>query len=147
MIRTFQNYLAVCSIFFISLILGNCQQKESSTEDRLYTEVMASHDTIMDEMQTIVNLKSELEDRLDSLEVEDEEELAALKNEIELAISELNLANESMMNWMRNFNRDFKGTEELTREQYLESENEKIKSVGDQFNEAIRRAEDLLERL
>lgn len=147
MIRTFQNYLAVCTFFFISLILGNCQQKESSTEDRLHTEVMARHDTIMDEMQTIVNLKSELEDRLDSLEVEDEEEHAALKNEIELAILELNLANESMMNWMRNYNRDFKGTEELTREQYLKSENEKIKSVGEQFNEAIRRAEDLLERL
>jgi hypothetical protein len=35
----------------------------------------------------------------------------------------------------------------MTREQYLESENKKIKGVGNQFNEAIRSAEDLLERL
>ncbi len=64
-----------------------------------------------------------------------------------MAILDLNQANENMMNWMRNFNSEYQETEAVTKKQYLESEKEKIKSVGEQFNEAIQRAEDLLEKL
>lgn len=135
------KYILFILINFLSL--SSCQtQKE---EEGLYNEVIEIHDAVMPEMGTVFLLKKELSIKRDSLESLNKNN--QIINEIDNSINELLNANESMMQWMRNFNTEFEGNADLSRKEYLEKEKEKILDVQNDFDYAINNTKATLKKI
>ena len=94
---------------------------------------MKVHDEVMPKLDDIYKLKEQLKDKIANTP----DMVAEKKQEIEGIISRLDSASEGMMVWMRNFNPlpDSIGEEEAR--EYLESEMEKIKKVGEDVRKAL----------
>lgn len=120
---------------------GNQEQQEANGTDReqLYDEVIAVHDEVMPKMQTIMNLKEQLRQKIDSLAADTVANQAQLEK-VRSLTEALDQADEAMMSWMRGFKRDYG---EMTEEEimdYLNQEKEKIEQVAEQTETAIREA-------
>lgn len=92
------------------------------------------HDTAMGRMNYIGNLQTKLQQENAELD----------SSEVAGAYSELQVAREAMMNWMREFEVPAESTEEEQRA-YLKAENDRIKQVDQTMLKAIDKAEKLLE--
>ncbi len=86
-------------------------------------EVMAVHDEVMPEMGNLMNLKSQLKEKISN---RDSLEGFANLEELNLLIQNLEEAGEAMMDWMRNY-KDPSG--EMTEDHALEYLKEKMKSI------------------
>lgn len=135
-------YFAVLSL--IVLMFSTCGpsgNKEAET-DEIYREVMEIHDEVMPKMQDIMNLKEKMRIKIDSMASSGVDQSAIDK--MEKMITQLDEADEAMMNWMRNFNTDY---EEMSKEEitnYLNEQKEEITEVKDQMQTAIKEAESML---
>jgi regulator of replication initiation timing len=132
-----KTILPVLSLVMLSLVWG-CGEKKQDNQ-ALYDEVMKVHDEVMPKMDDIYKLKQELKKHIsDNPNLVDEK-----RKTIEATILKLDSASEAMMVWMRNFNPlpDSLG-EERARE-YLEDQQEKIKSVKEEMLDAIDKAKAL----
>ncbi|MDQ3395230.1 MAG: hypothetical protein M3512_14110 [Bacteroidota bacterium] len=131
--------MKILFLFFAlaSMLLVSCQNNLS--EEQLFVETMEIHDAVMPQMQVVYQLKKELTAKRDSLERTASN--AQFKNEVEVRIEELSIANEDMMQWMRNFNAQFEGDENISRDEYLQSEKEKIQGVKTKIDLAIQNAQ------
>lgn len=141
----------------IVLMIASCttNSTENKTENKLKMEVIAIHDEAMDRMGTMMSLKMELKTSIDSARVE----------AYASAISDLEAAHEEMMDWMRDFSKQFphdplkgekdrsqKGQEGQAASQrsaeaerkLLEIEKEEAIALRDNINTAISNAEKLL---
>ena len=116
---------------------GNHDAEEGGNQ-ALYDEVMKIHDEVMPKMDDIYKLKEQLKDKIANTPDMVEEK----KQEIEGIISRLDSASEGMMVWMRNFNPLPDSTGEQEARDYLESEMEKIKKVGEDVRKALEEAEE-----
>lgn len=124
----------------IAVLLAACSGDLKKIED-LKAEVMAVHDhDAMPKMEKIMSLSSRLKAEVSSLEEGSEEREAELNE----GIAALKVANESMMNWMRNYNAKMEGMNTEEKVSYLESEKEAINAVNKQMDEAIAQAKMLL---
>lgn len=106
-------------------------------------KVMAIHDEVMPKMGKLGNLVAQLKPMADSLGAESPEAKA---------MRDLQQANKSMMDWMRDFGDRFDSDEilegkELSTEKkkWLDEEEEKVKEVKEQINSSMTQAEALLE--
>ena len=97
-------------LFILSLLLFACQtsQKEEVDLKALKEEVLAIHDEVMPKMGDLRRTRKTLMLQADS--IKDTDSLRAAK--FLIASDSLDVANESMMNWMRNFEPEFTGSEE-----------------------------------
>ncbi len=138
--------------FFVLLLTGlivftfacNDTPSKTSTEPALDTKameksVMKIHDEAMAKMDVIYKLKKQVKGIADSLQqdsIANSETLTAAYKNIEA----LELADESMMSWMRNYQiPKTKDTPEVMK--YLEDEKEKIQEVSQLMNMNIAEAE------
>lgn len=132
--------------FLISTVLllsFSCKQEKKAAEEQTQMkEVMAIHDEVMPKMSTIGKLVGELKPKVDSTE---------MGQKYEVAMKDLQDANTSMMDWMKDFGDRFNYEEiingkELSEEkkQWLDEEEEKVKVVKEKINGSIERAEALL---
>ncbi|MCA6075476.1 hypothetical protein [Fulvivirga sedimenti] len=84
-------------LLFISLVLfSGC----SNPSEDLFNEVMAVHDEVMPKMDDIMKEKGRIQEMINS--ENDSARIIMLRE----TISNLNSADESMMEWMRSFDRD-----------------------------------------
>jgi hypothetical protein len=136
------------ALFYI-VITGACQKNvEEGEEKQIKDEVMSIHDEIMPEMQIVFNLKKQLIHKRDSLQqVDPDEMLSPATNEIDLSIQKLNEANQSMMQWMRNYNPDPDIEQEEKRIAYYKKERDNIREVKSQFEIAIHNAQQILAKI
>ena len=116
-------FLLLIPVFFISC---------SSETENLRSEVMAIHDEVMPKMDDIMREKARLtvlmEESGDSVKIV----------EIRTAISELNAADEGMMQWMRTFNPDeYEGNEDALI-QYYQEEKTRIEDVRTNMMNALK---------
>lgn len=113
---------------FALLTLAACKHSHPGMEDNpLYVEVMAVHDSIMPKMSDIHSLKKDLNQYTES----------EARDKVLSTISELDKADEAMMNWMANF----KVPEDKTQiESYLNAQKVEISSVAEQMYTAIQQA-------
>ena len=106
-------------------------------------EVMAIHDEVMPEMSTIGKLVAELKPKADSTE---------MGVKYSAAMTDLQDAYKSMMDWMKGFGDRFDSDEILNGKElsdqkkiWLEEEEEKVKALREQIYSSIDQAEQLLE--
>jgi hypothetical protein len=92
----------------------------------------------MPKMSYISELKGHLEERMNA--TDDSLAVAAWQ---ELMVN-LDVADEAMWVWMRQFNSDFEGVALDEALNYLKSEQDKIDEVARKINEAIKEAEENL---
>jgi len=105
---------------------GEATQEETQKPD-LNSQVMAVHDEVMPKMGDLRAVQKKLSAMADSMSMDSVS--AASYRDLAARVA---AANESMMDWMRNFNRDFQGTDEEVRA-YLEGELKKIKKVREEM--------------
>lgn len=126
-----------CVLF---LIFVSACKKDNKTDNRLQMkEVIAVHDALMPKMGVIGNLITKLNDSKDSL-----------KNQP--VVNELKASHKSMMNWMQSFGERFTYEEILEgkaltdkKQQWLNEEEEKVKTLENNILESIESAKVLIE--
>ena len=105
--------------------------------EALYNQAMDVHDEVMPKMEEIYKLKKDLQEQIANTP----DMVVERKQQLEAIISNLDSANNAMMEWMHKFNPlpDSVGQEKAR--EYLESEIERIKKVKELMNESIEKAE------
>lgn len=133
--------LIVTGLFFSC---GNNEKKMNEQQEKdLFDKVIGIHDEVMPKMSTILFLESQISKRileLDSSNEKTPEEIKIYKDQI----ARLQIADEAMMQWMRNFEINQEGWSHDSIMSYLEVEKKSISLVRDQMLEAIESAEELL---
>lgn len=127
------------SIIFLALVAVGCStNSEKNLQKSLYDEVMLAHDEVMPEMGSLMKLTKQLKAKSDSIEDKNDQEIV-----LQL-IEDLELANESMMNWMRQFEPIEEGTPHGEVIEYLTDQKEKIEKVKDDMLSSKENAEEYL---
>ena len=124
---------------------GHGESEDGNKDDAnraLYNQVMDIHDEVMPKMEDIYKIKRELLEKIANTPGLAEEK----KKEIERIISNLDSANNAMMDWMHNFNPLPDSIDQEKAREYLENEIERIKIVRDRTNEALERAKEKIEK-
>lgn len=138
------------NLLFISLVILASCAKTGKQEDHhhdggnsdenpnqaLYDQVMDIHDEVMPRAEDIYQLKKELQEKVASTP----NLVAEKKQELELAIAQLDSADQSMMDWMHHFHPLPDSADQEKARAYLESEMESIKKVREFMNESIEKA-------
>ncbi len=124
----------------LTVFATSCNEKKESTQMK---EVMAIHDEVMPKMGQLGKLVGELKGMEN-----DSTEIGKQYKEARIALQD---ANKAMMDWMQNFGDRFTPDEimkgaELSEQkaQWLDEEEEKVKSLKVQINSSIENAQGLL---
>lgn len=126
--------------------ISSCGEKKKSQQDLLYDEVIAIHDEIMPKMGDIMKYKKLLTQRVNTLIDEGMEENAVTIEAVKKAVADLEVSHEEMMDWMHQFNPEFKDMTEKEIMDYLNDQKTKIEQVGKTTSEALTNAEKLLNK-
>ncbi len=131
------------AIFTSILILSCKNEKNTEKKPTQMQNVMAIHDEIMPKMGVISHLNGELSKKPDS---------STIGIEYEEAINDLQAANKSMMDWMKGFGDRFDSDEimngkalSVQKQEWLDEEEAKVKTLRDQMFESIKNAEAILD--
>lgn len=108
-----------------------------SPNEALYNQVMDVHDEVMPRMEDIYKLKKGLQEQIANTP----DMVVERKRQLEAIISNLDSANNAMMDWMHKFEPLPDSVDQEKAREYLESEIERIKKVKDLMNESIEKAE------
>lgn len=138
--RFFFPWLAI--IFMVYGCTTTTNEQECTSDECLkqqaYDKVIAVHDEVMPKMSYISELKGKIEERMnteaDSLAISDWQNLMV----------NLDVADEAMWVWMRQFNSDLEDISIDEALAYLKSEQENIDEVARKINDAIAKAEEKL---
>jgi hypothetical protein len=132
----FSIYVLVATLFF------SCETDKKSVEE-LQADVIEVHDEVMPKMDDIMKLKAQLKlIKADTAEVLPSDELILVNN----LIDNLEKADKSMMNWMRNYDSLMEGMSEEEKLTYLMKEEAAIKLVKQKMLSAISEAKIFLEK-
>lgn len=133
-----KNLLFILTILlFVSCGTSKKEGNENviSIQD-LKAEVMAVHDEVMPKMGDIRRLRKDLMLQADSLMEMD----SVLATNLNAMADELDAANEGMMQWMRDYEPEFEGTEEEIRA-YLEEQKNAVQKVKEAMLGALEKGE------
>ena len=107
-----------------------------STQPPLFNEIMAVHDQIMPQMNTIETLKQEIRMRMDSIDAKNTK--SEFRPQFRHALAELNRADNMMSDWMNNFKENYDTIKsDAVKTNFLESERAKIEGVKATMKESI----------
>ena len=139
-----KTYLLTATLL-TSLLLTNCQKSDNTEQVEQMTEkVLAIHDEVMPRMEEMMNLKSKVSARVDSLSKN-----ATAKSQVEEGVTinkALTEADSLMSDWMYQYNGDtLKGMEKTEAQAYLNAQMSKITVVKDKINASISRANKYLQ--
>ncbi len=130
------------AIIAIATIVVSCKQEKKEESPSQMEQIMAVHDEVMPEMNTINKLISELEKKTDTTEM-------AIK--YQEAKTNLMDAHTAMMDWMKGFGDRFDSDEILKgkalteeKQKWLDEEEVKVKEMRDKVNSSIAEAKKLL---
>jgi len=124
--------------FFLVLLLPLALLACNSETENLRSEVMAIHDEVMPKMDDIMKEKS----RLSALMSETEDSLKIIR--IRTAMSELEAADEGMMQWMRQFKPEEFENDEDALIQYYQEEMVRIKEVKTNMLNALENSKSVV---
>ena len=108
-----------------------------SPNEALYNQVMDVHDEVMPKMEDIYKLKKDLQEQIATTP----DMVVERKRQLEAIISNLDSANNAMMDWMHKFSPLPDSIDQEKAREYLESEIERIREVKELMNESIQKAE------
>ena len=120
---------------------GNGHDSDATADDSpneaLYNQAMEVHDEVMPKMEDIYQLKRNLQEQIANTP----DMVVERKKQLEQIISNLDSANNAMMDWMHKFNPLPDSTDQELAREYLESEIERVKKVKELMVESIQKAE------
>ena len=139
------------------LVLVACQNSGNSTESEnqekkntpeareqaMYQEVVKVHDEVMLKLQAISNLKGKVEEKISEFEGKGQEDARLTTFREQLV--HLDEADQSMMDWMHNFETTYDGWTHEEIMEYLQKDKEKVQQTGELVDESIASARSLLE--
>ncbi|GAB3332815.1 hypothetical protein GCM10027429_12640 [Marivirga atlantica] len=126
----------------VAILFFSCETDKKSVEE-LQADVIEVHDEVMPKMDDIMKLKAQLKlIKADTAEVLPSDELILVNN----LIDNLEKADKSMMNWMRNYDSLMEGMSEEEKLTYLMKEEAAIKLVKQKMLSAISEAKIFLEK-
>ncbi len=126
------------------LLVGSCTSAEQDQLETLEAEVIAVHDEVMPQMGQLSTLKTNLEERNQQI-MEQGDSLAQEQVIVNnMVITQLDVAHEEMMAWMRQFERIDLNEDPAQNKEYLEGQMEMINQVKENMANAIVSAEDAL---
>ena len=128
----------------ILILLVSCKESKKTEEDLTQMEqVMTIHDEVMPKMRKLARLVAEIKPKVDS---------TAAGKDYKVAMTDLQEANKSMMNWMMVFGERFNSDEILEgkelspqKQKWLDEEEIKVIALKKQINSSIEKAEVLLD--
>ncbi|WP_240186716.1 hypothetical protein [Pedobacter namyangjuensis] len=136
------------AIFIISIALASCQSKENV--ETIKAETMKIHDIVMADHSKIVNNQMKLDTLLNNLPTlklkNPEIDTLAEKTKIKLIIEDLVKAEDSMSDWMHNFNADYKPTEHIDELSYYKHELVRISAIDKQYKSEIKKSDAYLKK-
>ncbi|MEP2670279.1 MAG: hypothetical protein ABJH04_14860 [Cyclobacteriaceae bacterium] len=112
------------------------QEVDADPNQSLYDMVMDVHDEVMPKMDDIYKIKSQLQEKI----VNSPDLVQERKDALEKMILSLDSANNSMMVWMRQFNRPADSLDVEEARAYLESQMEKINAVKETMLSTLEEA-------
>lgn len=139
------------NFLFVTLILAACgkpaehsdhehdagSSEGDSPNQALYNQAMDVHDEVMPKMGDIYKLKKDLQEQIASTP----DMVVERKQQLEAIISNLDSANNAMMDWMHKFNPLPDSVDQEKAREYLESEIEHVKKVKELMLESIEKAQ------
>ena len=133
--------LLVAMLVAFTAIACESGPTEEEQQNSLKDEVMGIHDEVMPKMGEINTLKNELLSNAETLAIDSTNvENIEMSNNLKQVATELEDANKSMMEWMRNYKPNF---DEQTHEeimQYLDEQKVKAGEVKDKILTSIEKA-------
>lgn len=127
----------IFSLIVLATLMASCTPSKKEVEEKpLMDQVMEVHDAVMPKMGSLMKVKKQLVAKADTADSVASEELKTLAQEIDLA-------NEAMMDWMRNFDPNFEGTEEEVKD-YLMKKKKGIEKVAEAMNSSLEKGENAL---
>lgn len=134
------KYSAFLFILTAFLSLNACtsgdSEQNSETNDvnprieNMHAQVMEYHDEVMPEMESLYQLKSDLEAAADSLE-------GPLADSLRQTAQQLEEADAAMMGWMRQFSSQLASDDTTAAAAYYEEQLEKVKVMRDEVVSAL----------
>ncbi len=127
-------------LLFIISVLSGCTNPKKEEIIKLGDEVIVLHDEMMPLMDDLYKTRMKLQQLADTDSTQSGQDTVA-----EL-IQEIKLAEDAMMNWMRNFNPNFEGETDDETIAYLLGQKESMSQVSEQMNQALAVGKERLER-
>lgn len=129
-------------LIILLIACGTAKESQSGeiTLDSLKSEVLSIHDEVMPKMSELRRTRKDLLLQADSL-MESNPDRAAM---LTTAADEIGDANESMMQWMRDYEPDFEGTDEEIRK-YLKDQKKSIQQIKVNMNGSLAKGKEILE--
>lgn len=127
-------------LIFVSLVfVFACEPSKSEEIKKIKKEALVIHDEVMPKMGALRRARKDLMLQADSLI-----EVDSVKAQMLMTASdEIARANESMMNWMRNYDPEFEGTEE-EKLIYFKEQRASIDQVRTAMNESLTKGNEIL---
>ena len=126
-------------ILILTVIVFSCQSSQESELGTLKDEVMSIHDEVMPKMGELRRVRKSLLIQADSLVGID----SIASSKLTYLRDEIDNANEGMMQWMRNFEPEFEGTNEEIKA-YLEEQKIAVTKVKDDMNASLASGKEAL---
>lgn len=140
-----KNSLLILFLF----VLAACDNSKQEQAD-LQKEVIDTHDILMVQMDDLMNKKLKLDSIAADFETavvkQPSTDTIALKSTIDSLKSELTKADDSMMQWMHQFNPDYTGKSHEEIMAYLNEQKVKIDSVKTLFTTSLTKSEALISK-
>lgn len=124
----------------------NAGMEPKTKEDSLYKDVMDGHNVVMPKIGKVkgyIALASQQLDSINKLPAKAKAAAAGYKASLDSLVAELTTANQSMTQWMDEFNPDSLSEEVEKRIGYLESEKVKVEKVKSNILGSLEKAEKL----
>lgn len=128
-------------LLMLLVFVFSCQSPNDGQVEDLKKEVMALHDEVMPKMGELRRTRKDLMLQADSL-MQSDPERAAMLTTVSNNIAD---ANEGMMDWMRNYEPAFEGTEDEIMI-YLEEQKKSIQKVKEAMESSLAKGQEVLEQ-
>lgn len=130
-----------------TLVLTSCNNNKKQRED-LQQAVIATHDSVMTEMGSLMENKTKIENiltNLDSLKSKNTAlDTAQVRVDLTKIKTDLIAADEEMMTWMRNFSPDYTGKSDEEVVTYLKDQQTKINSVETSIKNVLFKSDSVI---
>jgi hypothetical protein len=138
--------LAACSEKKVS----DTTQEQDTTlvSAKLFKEVMSVHDEVMPRMDELMNFKSKAKKKIETLDslnkIKTKPEYATEKQQLDSLLTDLDAADNAMMDWMHQFDSKMEGKTESQKSEYLKDQQLKVKAMRDKMVYGLDKAKKIL---
>ncbi len=137
---------SILLLFSIVLLFSCTEKKHANSHEDLMQAVMAVHDEVMPKMGDIMKYKKQIGEKIQELQAIGDSTNQEAISKLQKVSDDLEKSHMQMMDWMHEFNSDFKGMKEEDILKYLNEEKAKIEQVGQLAESTLKEALEILQQ-